>query len=1692
MSGGGKSSTSTSSVSIPPEVLARYNSVNARAEEVAQQPFTPYGGQFVAPLTGTQQAGIANVSQAAGMAQPYYQGASTALLGGAAQAQPYYQGATEALSGGQAAAAPLQAAAAQNIAGAQAGAQPYQALATGYGLAGARQVAPGGLNVGAYMSPYTEAVAQPTYQALRQQQQQEQQRIIGDQIRSGAFGGDRGRIAQANLAQQQNLATAQALGNIYQQGYGQALGAAQQQQGVSLQAEQANRQAQQQAANQFLGIGQQAFGQGSQTAQQQAALAQQQFGQGVQSAQTQQALGQGVYGMGAGVSQGLAGIGTGAQQAALQGGQAQLAAGTVEQQTQQAQNQALYNQFLQQQGYPFQVAQFLANIAMGTGALSGSTTTTTQPSSFFSDERLKEDLEPIGKTFDGQDIVRFKYKGEPGTRIGLVAQDVEKKHPEAVGLSGGYKTVDYDAATDEAAARAPHKAYGGGLSPWEGGSMGGSVFREDAGQGFAAGGAPGGDDVLAQINALVNSHQGMFPYGKAGMYGSGMGKAGPYGSTLMQPQSRGLMRAENVGPRPVSAMEGIESTVRRAENIGKMYQGAKGGVEFAKEQTSLSPGYSSQAQGPTQSGGTVSDPKTLADYLHSYTGTTIFGEPSTSSGVARGGAIRSGLAVGGLPYSQATDEYVPEDVSKPFTPGKLETAKPPGQQSSSGQDLMQFAKLAAAAYGAGASTGGAIRRHYEYGGGLSPDYDAPSMGSDMMPDQDTAPPYAGLAPDPRPASILEDDKKDNQQKVQSAQVSPGVMQPNVVATKDQAAEDAQKAAQLVALAAAAFFSDRRLKDNIEPIGKLFDGQKVYRYNFKGDDKKQIGLMAQEVEKRYPDAVGLAPRKGYQPGGGVTAPETGLTLPEGYLDFLSGRESSGRPDATNLLFPPERGGPVGQHQFTARTFLNMARNDPRYEGKSEAEILADRNNPTVSAVYADRYARENAPVLQRAGFDPTRENLALAHMQGPTGATALLSNPERSAVDVLTDVYGSRDRAMTVLAQNRGDPNMTSAQFVARLTGSPQPGGLGIVSPQDRQTAGLLPRTQTLQSREPDFLDRNQSWLVPLLTGLGTMASSPSRYLGSAILQGLAGGAQSYAGLGLREQEMALRRGQLAETQQTRELEGRRIGLQERQAGLQAWAAFLQRHQRTADPNTGQSGWRTETGEFITNEEFARRQDRILREFGLNLSDISRPSADVSPAGGGQERVGPPAGGPGTTAPGERTGTPPPSGGATTEPAGAPREPAAAGQPAAPGARPPGDVVPAQAPQFVPMDAMPVQARENQQSVDARANRIKELDAIIQRQTRHVQRLADVASPEAPMQQSILQNAIREKHELEGQEQSTASGVRYVIRPGYVEDHRPPAPVTQSPRAEIDPVTGQISRAPVDVGYRGTGGFATPNDVPMNNVQITRAPMIDRARESSGRAADEFLAQSGRSEDAVQNMFRFATALKILEAGGTTMQRAEISNLMRGLGLGRIADTVQDSRDTNAAFLAAKTGIMNAIEVGSQAFPRMTQNEFGTLVSRAVPSADMPPDAVREIMRGQLAASMFTAQFRRDWTAAQEQGVENFNAFSERWRRQHPPGLFMDSADRLLGNLRGQGLPSVDKLTEGVVYVMPRETRNRALSEQEKAISRQFGIGPGELFVVRNLNQVDGRLEFDAQKIPSDPDAFSIYRQAPALRMYGER
>jgi hypothetical protein len=85
----------------------------------------------------------------------------------------------------------------------------------------------------------------------------------------------------------------------------------------------------------------------------------------------------------------------------------------------------------------------------GGGGGGGGGGTGWNPFNFFntSDERLKENIEKIGETYDGLGIFKFTYINDDKPQIGLMAQEVEKVVPEAVAHVGPWKMVNYDLAT---------------------------------------------------------------------------------------------------------------------------------------------------------------------------------------------------------------------------------------------------------------------------------------------------------------------------------------------------------------------------------------------------------------------------------------------------------------------------------------------------------------------------------------------------------------------------------------------------------------------------------------------------------------------------------------------------------------------------------------------------------------------------------------------------------------------------------------------------------------------------------------------------------------------------------------------------------------------------------------------------------------------------------------------------------------------------------------------------------------------------------------------------------------------------------------------------------------------------------------------------------------------------------------------
>ena len=260
MGKGSNTSTSSSTSSPNPQAMQSYQDLLSRAQGVASTPYQSYSGELVAPQNAQQNTGVAGINQYANFAQPYIQQAAGMATN---------------------AAAPITAAQIQQ-----------------------------------YESPYTQQVVNSTQQQFNNQNAQQMQGVKGNAIAQGALGGNREAIAEAETANQQQLAQAPVIAGLQNQGY--------------------------------------------QT--------------GLNTALTeQQAQAAGAYSLG--------NLGVSGQNAGLTGANAQYGAGTAQQQTQQAQDAAKYQQYINQLAYPYQQTQWLAGLDTGVGSQMGGTSngTTTGP-----------------------------------------------------------------------------------------------------------------------------------------------------------------------------------------------------------------------------------------------------------------------------------------------------------------------------------------------------------------------------------------------------------------------------------------------------------------------------------------------------------------------------------------------------------------------------------------------------------------------------------------------------------------------------------------------------------------------------------------------------------------------------------------------------------------------------------------------------------------------------------------------------------------------------------------------------------------------------------------------------------------------------------------------------------------------------------------------------------------------------------------------------------------------------------------------------------------------------------------------------------------------------------------------------------------------------------------------------------------
>lgn len=269
----------------------------------------------------------------------------------------------------------------------------YNAALAGTGAAAA------GPNIGRFMNPYTNMVTGQTLQDLERQRQMAINTTGQQAQQAGAFGGSRQGVAEALTNEAFARQGAQTFGNLQQQGFNTALGAAQQQQQLGLQ-----------AAGQMGNLANLGFGFGQQIGQQQAQ-------QGMQQQAVQQAL--------------------------IDAARSQFGAYSAQPgQSQQYLGQAIgvspvpQTQTTSRQPGLFDYLTLMATAASGTN--------------FASDPRLKTNVQHKGQ-FGGVNLYRWDWNDE-GKRVagpdqptfGVMADELQKTHPQHVKRGDdGYLRVNY-------------------------------------------------------------------------------------------------------------------------------------------------------------------------------------------------------------------------------------------------------------------------------------------------------------------------------------------------------------------------------------------------------------------------------------------------------------------------------------------------------------------------------------------------------------------------------------------------------------------------------------------------------------------------------------------------------------------------------------------------------------------------------------------------------------------------------------------------------------------------------------------------------------------------------------------------------------------------------------------------------------------------------------------------------------------------------------------------------------------------------------------------------------------------------------------------------------------------------------------------------------------------------------------------
>ena len=565
-----------------------------------------------------------------------------------------------------------------------------------------------------------------------------------------------------------------------------------------------------------------------------------------------------------------------------------------------------------------------------------------------------------------------------------------------------------------------------------------------------------------------------------------------------------------------------------------------------------------------------------------------------------------------------------------------------------------------------------------------------------------------------------------------------------------------------------------------------------------------------------------------------------------------------------------------------------------------------------------------------------------------------------------------------------------------------------------------------------FTKDPEMFLIPALAGLGTMASSGSRFLAPAILQGVGGGAKAYA--------------ELAQQQFEREKMGEELGLRRRAADISEKELGLKQR------------------EYDRKMQGAQAIAKALSG-GSSTIPYGTPSTGGAPAVSTRET--PPITDKTPLTTGEAATMPAPSSSfwADVDPQSNPHalnSKADQFERAAIASSQAGD------PEYTKSllaSAQQYRTAANSILKEGRvmtSGGVKLLPGFSESAATMKKAEAEAeAGVEVPKQAKIE----RQKAEI-GREFApvvSTTGTEYIppveaapvpTAPAAPTETSSPAPGelppdVGPPRAVVEPKTGVLATA-IPKAPPG-GGMQIDPSVPAGAKVSKLSPQNAAIVAEDQKFFGDFVEKQPNIDIAIQRFNSMAKAFKMVQSGATEDKLGAMAAIADTYGYKDLAKKIA-AGEPSAVEWINKNGVNLVLDTLKAATPRFAQQEFTRIADQGVPSAERLPDTNFKMVSEGMGALERQKAFAQDWAKAKQQGWASPSAFWTEWSQSNPLEAFVASAERRLGNFKGMPLPPSTQWTEGTLYVVPK-----GLVGAQANVFRSRGMKPGDVFRFNGRN-----------------------------------